>query len=235
MVIRLPKNSPFVTSLVLHAAALVVLVFFVLVDFFRPKKSVHVFEMVSLPESQAVQDRPPVQVPPKLDLPELKPMPVKPQPQSQPRPKPKPREIINISDFRKKNPLPKPRPVQPVVRPPVSVPTLRVPDAETPQARTPSRELSPQQINALANYNARLRQRLDAAWKKPANMGGVPLGLTAIFQVSASGNISQIRFSPGSGNAAFDASVLAALRSVINAGPTPTGQSHTFSMKFSQD
>ncbi len=233
MVIRLPKNSPFVTSLVLHAAALVVLVFFVLVDFFRPKKSVHVFEMVSLPESQVVQDRPTVQDSPKLDLPDLKPMPVKPAPQ--PRPKPKPREIINISDFRKQNPLPKPRPVQPAVRPPVSVPTLKVPDAETPQARTSSRELSPQQINALANYNARLRQRLDAAWKKPANMGGVPLELTAIFQVSASGNISQIRFSPGSGNAAFDASVLAALRSVINAGPTPTGQSHTFSMKFSQD
>lgn len=231
MVIRLPKNSPFLTSLVLHAAALVVLLFFVLVDFFRPKKSVHVFEVVSLPQSQAVEATPTVQDPPKLDLPDLKPMPAKPQP----APKPAPREIINISDFRKKNPLPKPRPAQPAARPPVTVPTLKVPDAETPQVRTPSRELSPQQINALTNYNARLRQRLDAAWKKPANMGGVPLELKAIFQVSASGNIYQIRFSPGSGNAAFDASVLAALRSVINAGPTPTGQAHTFSMKFSQD
>ena len=235
MVIRLPKNSPFLTSLVLHAAALVVLLFFVLVDFFRPKKSVHVFEVVSLPQSQAVEATPTVQDPPKLDLPDLKPMPAKPQPAPQPAPKPAPREIINISDFRKKNPLPKPRPAQPAARPPVTVPTLKVPDAETPQVRTPSRELSPQQINALASYNARLRQRLDAAWKKPANIGGVPLELKVIFQVSASGNISQIRFSPGSGNATFDASVLAALRSVINAGPTPTGQAHTFSMKFSQD
>lgn len=221
MLIRLPKDSPFVTSLVLHAAALVVLLFFVLVDFFMPKQSVHVFEMVSLPDTAVVETTPPVQPPLKVETP--------------PPAKPKAREWININDFRKKNPPAKPRPVQTPSQRPVKVPTLRVPDAQVTPVKQPPSQLSPQQMNALANYNARLRGRIDAAWKKPGNLGGLTLKLDAVFEVSASGAITGIRFSPGSGNAAFDTSVLAALRAVANAGPTPTGQSHTFRMSFGMD
>lgn len=231
MLIRLPKDSPFVTSLVLHAAVLVLLLFFVLVDFFRPKKSVHVFEMVSLPET-AVVEAPPAQPQPKADLP-----PIQPQPKVKTLPpaKPQARELININDFRKKNPLPKPRPVQTPPQASVKVPTLRVPNAKLAPVKQPPSQLSSQQLNALANYNARLRGRIDAAWKKPGNLGGLTLELDAVFEVSASGAITGIRFSPGSGNAAFDNSVLAALRAVANAGPTPTGQSHTFRMSFKMD
>ncbi|NCG08950.1 MAG: hypothetical protein GWO81_05200 [Verrucomicrobia bacterium] len=211
------------TSLVLHAVVLVVLLFFVLVDFFMPKKSVHVFEMVSLPDAAVAETAPPVQPQPQ------------PKVETSPPAKPQPREMINISDFRKKNPLPKPRPVQAPTRTPVTVPTLRVPDAELAPVKKASSELSPQQLNALANYNARLRGRIDAAWKKPDNLGGLALKLNVVFDVSASGAITKIRFSPDSGNAAFDNTVLAALRAVINAGPTPTGQAHTFSMSFQLD
>ena len=107
MVIHLPKNSPLWTSLILHAAALVLLLFFVLVDFFRAKQSVHVFEMVSLPNVPVAQNIAPS---PKAEV------------EPTPAP-PKPRELININDFRKKNPLPKPRPVQTLDRAPVTVPT----------------------------------------------------------------------------------------------------------------
>lgn len=221
MVIRLPRNSPLWTSLILHAAALVVLLFFVLLDFFRAKQSVHVFEMVSPPNVPVAQNIAPS---PKAVV----------EPTPAP-PKPKPRELININDFRKKNPLPKPRPVQTPDRAPVMVPTLTVPEIETSRSQTPPRELSQQELTDLANYNARLRSRINAAWKKPANLGGLALKLNAVFRVSSSGVISQIRFSPGSGNAAFDASVMAALEAVANAGRTPTGQAHTFSMTFGQD
>jgi TonB family protein len=227
MVIRLPKNSPFVTSLVLHATALVLLLFFVLVDFIRPRKTAHVFEMVSPPEAAVAEATPPVAPPRKTP----------PPPKATPAPpvKPQAREMISITEFRKKNPLPKPRPVQPPARTPVSVPTLKVPDVKTPPSRPPARKLSQQQMNALANYSARMRGRIDAAWKKPSNLGGLALELNAVFEVSASGAITGIRFSPGSGNVAFDNSVLAALRSLANAGPTPTGQAHTFKMAFRLD
>ena len=143
--------------------------------------------------------------------------------------------MINIAEFRKNNPLPKPRSVQTVNRPPVTVPELKVPEIEIPQVETSSRQLSAQQTNALANYNARLRSRINAAWNKPSNIGGVPLELKAVFRVSPTGVISQVRFSPRSGNVAFDNSVLAALQAIGNSGATPTGQAHTFSMTFGQD
>jgi len=53
-----------------------------------------------------------------------------------------------------------------------------------------------------------------------------------VFDVSASGRISNVRLRPASGNSAFDASVLAAFRQVTGIGPTPSGQSHVFTMSF---
>jgi TonB family protein len=212
----------------IHGAALLVLLFFVLFDLFRPRKSVHVFEMVSLSDAPVAPQTARPEPTPALDLPPLKPMPPE-------IARPKPREMINIAEFRKKNPTPKPRPAQPPTRTAVSVPKLEVPKLDTSRTQSPSSQLNATQLNALASYNARLRSRIDGAWKKPENLGGLALKLNAVFQVSASGRISNIRFSPGSGNAAFDNSVLAALRSVLNAGPTPTGQGHTFSMRFQLD
>ena len=121
----------------------------------------------------------------------------RPKGETQPVAKPKAREMIHIADFRKNNPPPKPRPVQAPNRPPIIVPALKVPEVEISQTQTPSRQLSPQQSNALANYSARLRSRINAAWKKPANLGGLSLKLKAVFRVAPTGVVSQIRFSPG--------------------------------------
>jgi TonB family protein len=87
-------------------------------------------------------------------------------------------------------------------------------------------------MSALGKYSAQLRSRIDAAWAKPASLAGVKVATTVIFDVSASGRVTNARLRPGSGNAAFDQSVLAAFRKVISAGPTPTGQEHSFTMTF---
>jgi TonB family protein len=95
-----------------------------------------------------------------------------------------------------------------------------------------SPQLSQQQLSALASYSARLRSRIDAAWQKPPQLAGVRLVAEVVFSVSASGRITEARLNPGSGNAAFDQSVLAAFRQATSAGATPTGQSHEFRLSF---
>jgi TonB family protein len=84
----------------------------------------------------------------------------------------------------------------------------------------------------LADYSARLRSRIDAAWTKPAQLAGVNLVAEIVFDVSASGRITNVRLSRSSGNSAFDQSILAALRRATSAGPTPTGQAHQFTLPF---
>ena len=141
---------------------------------------------------------------------------------------------MTAADFFKSNPKPdpKPRPVAP--RPNVAVPQIDVPKLIMPQStpRNPSPQLSSQQVSALADYSARLRSRIDAAWTKPAQLAGVNLVAKVVFDVTASGRISNVRLSPSSGNPAFDQSILAAFRGALSAGPTPTGQSHQFSLPF---
>jgi protein TonB len=87
-------------------------------------------------------------------------------------------------------------------------------------------------MSALADYSSRLRSRIDAAWVKPAQLAGVRLFAEVVFDVSSSGRITNVRLRRGSGNKAFDQSILAAFRSVSSAGPTPTGQPHQFSLPF---
>lgn len=141
---------------------------------------------------------------------------------------------MTAADFFKSNPKPdpKPRPVAP--RPNVAVPQIDVPVLIMPQStpRNPSPQISPQQMSALADYSSRLRSRIDAAWTKPAQLAGVNLVAKVVFDVSASGRISNVRLSPSSGNPAFDQSILAAFRGALSAGPTPTGHSHQFSLPF---
>jgi TonB family protein len=87
-------------------------------------------------------------------------------------------------------------------------------------------------MSALGSYSSQLRARIDAAWAKPSNLAGVRIAATVVFDVSASGQITNARLQPSSGNGAFDQSVLAAFRKIVSAGPTPTGQAHSFTMTF---
>ena len=111
MRIRLPKDSPFWTSFVFHGIALLLLFFFVVVDWIRPQKKVHIFEMVSLPDT-AVDQNPVVTGAPKPERqPKLLP---DPEPETKPKPTPKaPPKLIKYSDFIKKNPIKDPKPQNP--------------------------------------------------------------------------------------------------------------------------
>ena len=237
---KIPKDQPFWTSVILHLMVLLALFLVTIVQAFKPKEKPHVFEIVDPPnelsQSQQVAPLPPVdQAPVKLPpVPKVNtPKPLVPTPRPEEKP-PKP-QIIDYQDFTKEHlkDKPKPRPVAP--RPDISVHQIDVPKlviSRSPSATSPSPQLSRQQISALADYSSRLRSRIDAAWVKPAQLAGVRLLAEVVFDVSSSGRITNVRLHRGSGNAAFDQSILAAFRSASPAGPTPTGQLHQFSLSF---
>ena len=252
---KLPKDQPFWTS-VIHLVILLGLFFAVLIDSLEREEPEHVFEMVSAPSASS-QDRPTSSSEslPSLDLPDVAPMadlpdveipdptppPPKPKPTIKPAPKPpvpsKPK-LTSYADFVKQNPIKEPRKPQPTrVRPTVSVPKISVPQLVVPPSSTSHSEpsLSAAQMSALGQYQSRIWSLINAAWIKPANLGGIKLTAIVVFDVSSSGHISNVRLSPGSGNRTFDQSVLAAFRQVRTAGPTPTGQPHSFKMPFKLD
>jgi len=247
---KLPKDQPFWTSVILHLVVLLGLFLATIVQAFKPKEKPHVFEMVEPATEQAQTDsspapmpEPPTEVPqvdlspvPQVEIPEPAPAP-KPTPKEVVKPKPTPPKpkMVSYDDFLKDNPVkdPTPRPVQP--RPRVTVPKIDVPQLVIPRSPSNSNsspQLSQQQLSALATYSSRLRARIDAAWTKPAQLAGIRLVAEVIFDVSPTGRISNVRLKSSSGNAAFDQSVLAAFRRVSSAGPTPTGQTHTFTLPF---
>lgn len=250
---KLPKDQPFWTSVILHLV--VVLGFFLatILQAFRPKETPHVFEMIEPPsevsDAQDLAPPPPVELPPQpqvelppvpqVDIPKPPPPPAdspipKPIPKPAPKPTPPQERLMSAEEFFENNPRsdPKPRPVQP--RPNITVPQIEVPQLVIPQSSpsNPRPRISAQEMSALADYSARLRSRIDAAWTKPAQLAGVQLMAEVIFDVSASGSITNVRLSRGSGNAAFDQSILAAFRQASSAGPTPTGQAHQFTLPF---
>lgn len=245
---KLPKDQPFWTSVILHLVVLLGLFLATIVQAFKPKEKPHVFEMVDPPsevsqsQQAAPQPQPPVELPPvelppvpQVDIPKPTPPPTPtPRRTETPKPTPPPERLMSADEFFKNNPKPdpKPRPVQP--RPNLTVPQIDVPKLVIPQSTpsNPSPQPSPQQMSALADYSSRLRARIDAAWTKPAQLAGVQLVTEVIFDVSASGRITNVRIRRSSGNSAFDQSILAAYRSVTSAGATPTGQAHQFTLSF---
>jgi len=180
-------------------------------------------DLPPVPELTAVPE--PVMTPP---TPTPRPAPLRPTPPQPP--------VVNYEDFLRSNPLREPRQRQPVTRQPVTVPKIDAPRLVVPTNPSPAvnspRPLTQQQLSALGTYSAKLRSRIDAAWAKPGSLAGALVAATVVFDVSATGRITNARLDPRSGNSAFDQSVLAAFRKVISAGPTPTGQGHSFTMTF---
>ena len=242
---KLPKDQPFWTSVILHLVVLLGLFLGTIIQAFKLKEKPHVFEMVEPPSevsqsSQPTPPQPPVELPP-VELPPVpevqipEPQPPKPVEAVKPKPTPPPPKTMSYEDFIKQNPINDPKPRPPKPRQTISVPQIDVPRLVVPRNPSPSNpspQLSPQQLSALADYSSRLRSKIDAAWAKPAQLAGVRLVAEVVFDVSASGRISNVRLNPGSGNSAFDQSVLAAFRKVASAGATPTGQAHRFTLPF---
>ena len=241
---KIPKDQAFWSSVILHLVVLLALFLVTIVQAFKPKEKPHIFEMVDPPSErsqsqQAAPPRPVAQAPAKLPpVPTVnipKPPPLGPRPEEKPKPKPAKPQIIDYRDFTKEHPKDKPKPRPVAVRPDISVHQIDVPKLIIPRTSSPTRpspQLSPQQMSALADYSSRLRSRIDAAWVKPAQLAGVRLFAEVVFDVSSSGRITNVRLRRGSGNKAFDQSILAAFRRASSAGPTPTGQPHQFSLPF---
>lgn len=245
------KNQAFWTAVILHIVVLLGLFIGTILEAFKPKEKQHVFEMIDPPSEQAqAQDSPaPPETPTEVTELDLRPVPQveipKPRPAPDPPPRPAPTpdpaptppkpELTTAAEFFKNNPRPDPRPRTSQPRPQVRAPQIEAPRLVVPRANpsaNSSPPLSQQQVSALADYSSRLRSRIDAAWQKPPQLAGVRLVAEVVFTVSASGRISNVRLNPGSGNAAFDQSVLAAFRDATSAGATPTGESHEFRLSF---
>ena len=150
-----------------------------------------------------------------------------------------PEPLISAADFFKENPKkdPKPRPPQPVND--YQAPTINTSKIQQnlqsnlpTTVHNPSGSLTAAERTALQRYGDQLNSRLKRAWITPANLAGMRLMVTVVFDVSSSGRISNIRLRPASGNPSFDTSVKAAFTRVISGGVTPTGQAHSFTMSF---
>ena len=175
---KIPKDQPFWTSVILHLVVLLALVLVTIVQAFKPKEKPHVFEMADPPDG-VIQSQPPAPQPPVQQAPvKLPPAPKVniPKPSvSTPRPKEKPpskAQIIDYRDFTKEHPKDKPKPPPVAVRPDISVHQIDVPKLVIPRTSSPTRpspQLSPQYMSALADYSSRLRSRIDAAWGSPRN------------------------------------------------------------------
>jgi TonB family protein len=231
---KLPKNQPFWTSVILHLVLLFGLCLLTIVQAFKPKETAHIFEMVDPPgEMSETQVSTPAPQPPvndrEVDLPPVPDVDVS-------SPKQKEPAIISYEEFSRNNPKPDPRPRVPAPRPRVSEVQIDVPDFTVSPSPRPTtshpQPLSSAEISALKAYSAQLRSKIDAAWVKPAQLAGIRIVAEVVFEVSAAGRITGVRLRRSSGNAAFDQSVLAAFRNVGSAGSTPTGQAHRFTLPF---
>lgn len=248
------KNPALWTSVILHLVVLLAVFLGTLVDLFKPKEKPHVFQMVNPPGAQSSASQaatpPDAREMPVMPIqPDLMPVPAvvmpkpAPVPKVAPTPKVQPQAVhkpktLSYEEFLKQNPI-----QEPVQRKPQPKVNVKVPHIDTSKVRESLQGLlqnhsrvdsgmSAAEQDALTQYGARLNSLLNRAWLKPANLAGVRLVATVVFDVSASGRISNVRLRPASGNSAFDASVLAAFRQVTGIGPTPSGQSHVFTMSF---
>ena len=205
---KMNKNQALWTSVILHLVVLMGLFLATIVQAFRPKEKLHVFEMVEPSSAQnSPQSAAPIETPPDFEMPDVQPLdvpdPVMPEPAPvtppkptpvKPTPKPQPVQdtpkLMSLDDFRKTNPLkqPKPRKPQPV-KPNFKAPTINT-DKINQSLRSltniqvsdsSSRSLSAAERTALQRYGDQLRSRLNRAWMKPANLAGVGLVVTVVF------------------------------------------------------
>ena len=182
----------------------------------KPEKEFHVFEMISETESSDIA--PPPASPANVDAT---------PPEESPHLPATPSELISIEDFRQAHPTKKKRPPPPKK----PAPRIRIPDESPLPANAPIPEAALLRSQAMSQYAARLQARLDRFWKRPSSQ--LRHKAVVVFEVSASGDISQIRFSRSSGDPTFDQSVLEAVRHAARQPePTPNGRRQTFKMPF---
>ena len=248
---RLRGNQAFYTSLVLHAVVLLGLFLATLVEAFRRDEPEHVFEMVAAPQTNAAETQPrqtPEATPPQPEPPDMPEVPELRDPRPAPSPEapeaadppPRPPERISYEEFRRRNPERRPPQRATSRRPRVERPEINTEDVTASlrelladqDAVERAESMSSADQDALRRYGARVKARLDGAWRKPSELAGLGLVVRVVFDVSEGGRITNVRIRSSSGNGTFDQSVLSAFRRVGAVGPPPDGRSHTFTLTF---
>jgi TonB family protein len=155
-----------------------------------------------------------------------------------PAPAPTPaQDRISYRDFVDQHGKPQTRSPRPntTTRPPVSAPRIDTRFAVnlSDAVRTPGSltGMTDAQQSELGLYIGTLKDALQRNWDKPS---GVPAATEAVveFDLSASGRVTNVRIVEKSGNAVFDASVLAAFARLTTVGPTPDGREFTLRLTF---
>jgi TonB family protein len=230
-------RQSFILSVVLHGGVALLGVVFILIQSLLKEPEPLVFELVSAAAPAVQAPVQPVESEPvdlQVERPEpLKPIPEIPEPAPEPEP---PRESISYDDWKRNRELPErvQRIQQPRTPPPRDVPTI-----ETQVRDRLTSRLSPIEVegvdlealnslDALQAYLASLRSRIQAAFQPE----GANLEAEAVFTVTASGRLQDIRLSRSSGVAAFDQGVLRTLRTTRTPGPPPGNRAYTFSLVF---
>ena len=235
------------TSIGLHLLVLLLAALFTFISFPETPDSTHVFEMLASdqmasellnpatePQTSASAD---LKLSPLPNLPRLKPAPAPPAPEVKSPPvsvkEMSYEEFNRLHGTRSPNPKPMQANPRPQRLPHVNTDNIRKnleQSLQTPLSHTPGS--TSKTASAIDAYGAKVNQLLNRVWVKPAQLTGGRLSATVVFAVSAAGQIMQPRFSPSSGNAAFDRSVLEAFRRVGFVGVSPNGQKNTFKMTF---
>jgi protein TonB len=173
------------------------------------------------------QPAPPVQVQEVAEQPEPQPAPPKPEPPKEvpepraiPKPKPKPKELPKPKEAPK--PKWKPTPVDTskakrIKAPEPPKPAISSKDIEKALSGISSPSAKPDEgpvgnPNEIAAYDALIHQVFNRPWVRPAVPGARPAKVT--ISISSTGQILSSRLSQSSGDSAFDASVMDAVRSV---------------------
>lgn len=183
---------------------------------------------VAVQQVEQMNDPDPVEAPPPEPVEAPKPAPIpKPTPKPTPTPKPKPKETPK--------PKPKPEPEKPKWKPtpvsqikkgkkiePVKPAKPAVSDSEIQNAlksvQSPSVSSSKPTSgpvgnpNAISAYDAHIFTVFYNAWERPSSPASRPAKVT--ISISTSGRVLSSRLSQSSGDANFDASVMAAVRRV---------------------
>ena len=223
---KLPKDQPFLASVLLHVTVLLAFLLVVAVQYFMPKDEAHIFEVFDLPNEPNVSSQ--QEFNPVVEEPTAPPL------SNVNEPTPEPEPSVSYEDYLKKNPIPDPKPrvIKKVAT--IKVPQISVSDiVMKPNLASESKlKLTDQQISAISQYNMRLRATIDAAWTKPEQIAGINLSAEVTFYVSSYGRLSNPHLTKSSGYTAFDRSIISAITRANNAGPTPTGQGYECSLTF---
>ena len=160
-----------------------------------------------------------------------------PAPKPAPSPKPKPQKKVSYEEFLKKNPdKRKAKPSKPRTttrKVAVGKVSANFSNLDSLAKISASATTGAAMKNELAAYTQYINLTAKRNWVSPQDVYE-PLEAEISFKVSKHGAISDVRILKGSGNAAFDNSVVATFRA-ISLMPPPDKQPHTVTLTFRAD